>query len=114
MRSDLDDYMITRMLIIILVCCVFLFYMEVYYLPHFQPMLYHGETLASYDLQLRDTTIGRFLNLQGVLWFCLLLFGGRELVHLLESLRGESDNLGCIGDLGGKKENESNEYSSND
>ena len=36
----------------------------------------------------------------------LAIMGGRSLIHLLESLKGESDGLGCISVKGGLKENE--------
>ena len=103
--EELNEYITHKLLIIVLIFSITLFYMEIYYLPHFLPTLYFGGGLDSYDLTLRNEVTGRYIHLQGLVWFMLSILGGRSLIQLLESLKGDSDNMGCIsakGEVKGK------------
>ena len=94
--------------VVVIVALVFVLYMEAIYLPHFNPWLYYNNyDILSYPPELQNTTIGRFINVGGVLLFFLSVIGGQSLIPLLESLRKQNDNLGCISAKNGRyKENE--------
>lgn len=95
-----------KMLSVFCVAVVFMFYMELVYLPHFNPLFYSGYSVLSYPLEMRNVLVGKLINVGGILLFCLSILGGRSVVYLLESLNMESDRLGCISVKGGNKENE--------
>jgi len=79
--------------------------MELVYLPHFFPWLYYNNNaILSYPPRLQNFFLARLINVGGVFLFAITFLGGRSLIHLLESLKEESDRFGCISDKGRYKE----------
>ena len=90
-----------HVLIILGIAVAFMFYMELVFIPRFYMVKDYG--LQSFPPSMRSDGVNRFINVGGVLLFVLSFFGGRSLVHLLESLL-EDDRFGCMGDFGRLKE----------
>jgi len=95
-----------QILLILFVAVLFMFYMELVFIPRFYLVTLGDYGLMSFPLGLRNDSANRFINAGGVLLFALSLFGGRSLIHLLESLKEESDRFGCISAKGRYKEHE--------